>query len=432
MKARISLVLSIVTLIFTVPLLFCGCKKDEGTLKDVTLNEVAHSIFYAPQYVAIENGYFEEEGIKLKLVTGFGADKVMTALISGEAQIGFMGSESSIYAYNEGNSDYAVNFAQLTQRAGNFLVSRKPIDNFSWDMLKGTTILGGRAGGMPEMVLEYILKNNGIDISTDLEIVQNIDFGLTGGAFAGGQGDFTVEFEPHATALEKEGTGYVVASLGVDSGYVPYTAYSAKKSYINKNPEIIRPIDDPYMKTGGIAVLRGNIAPDSCVVKRSAVVPEMMVHEGPARVFDCEEDAIAAIKGGKIVAGDVVVIRYEGPKGGPGMREMLNPTSAIAGMGLGSSVALITDGRFSGASRGASIGHVCPEAAVGGPIALVKEGDLIKINIPENKLELAVSDEELAARRAEWKPREPKVTTGYLARYAKMVSDSCKGAVLEK
>lgn len=240
MKARVSLFLSIVMLIFTVPLLFCGCKKNEGTLKDVTLNEVAHSIFYAPQYVAIENGYFEEEGINLKLVTGFGADKVMTALISGEAQIGFMGSESSIYAYNEGNSDYAVNFAQLTQRAGNFLVSRKPIDNFSWDMLKGTTILGGRAGGMPEMVLEYILKNNGIDISTDLEIVQNIDFGLTGGAFAGGQGDFTVEFEPHATALEKEGTGYVVASLGVDSGYVPYTAYSAKKSYINKNPEIIQ------------------------------------------------------------------------------------------------------------------------------------------------------------------------------------------------
>lgn len=240
MKARVSLFSSIVMLIFTVPLLFCGCKKDEGTLKDVTLNEVAHSIFYAPQYVAIENGYFEEEGINLKLVTGFGADKVMTALISGEAQIGFMGSESSIYAYNEGNSDYAVNFAQLTQRAGNFLVSRKPIDNFSWDMLKGTTILGGRAGGMPEMVLEYILKNNGIDISTDLEIVQNIDFGLTGGAFAGGQGDFTVEFEPHATALEKEGTGYVVASLGADSGYVPYTAYSAKKSYINKNPEIIQ------------------------------------------------------------------------------------------------------------------------------------------------------------------------------------------------
>ena len=200
----------------------------------------------------------------------------------------------------------------------------------------------------------------------------------------------------------------------------------------NMNTDVIRPIDNPYSATGGIAVLKGNLAPDSCVVKRSAVVPEMMVHEGPARVFDCEEDAIAAIKGGKIVAGDVVVIRYEGPKGGPGMREMLNPTSAIAGMGLGSSVALITDGRFSGASRGASIGHVCPEAAVGGPIALVEEGDLIKINIPENKLELAVSDEELEARRAEWKPREPKVTTGYLARYAKMVSDSCKGAVLEK
>ena len=200
----------------------------------------------------------------------------------------------------------------------------------------------------------------------------------------------------------------------------------------NMNTDVIRPIDNPYSATGGIAVLKGNLAPDSCVVKRSAVVPEMMVHEGPARVFDCEEDAIAAIKGGKIVAGDVVVIRYEGPKGGPGMREMLNPTSAIAGMGLGSSVALITDGRFSGASRGASIGHVCPEAAVGGPIALVEEGDLIKINIPENKLELAVSDEELAARKAEWQPREPRVTTGYLARYAKMVSDSCKGAVLEK
>ena len=200
----------------------------------------------------------------------------------------------------------------------------------------------------------------------------------------------------------------------------------------NMNTDVIRTIDNPYSATGGIAVLKGNLAPDSCVVKRSAVVPEMMVHEGPARVFDCEEDAIAAIKGGKIVAGDVVVIRYEGPKGGPGMREMLNHTSAIAGMGLGSSVALITDGRFSGASRGASIGHVCPEAAVGGPIALVEEGDLIKINIPENKLELAVSDEELAARKAKWQPREPRVTTGYLARYAKMVSDSCKGAVLEK
>ena len=217
-----------------------GCKKTDGGLTKVTLNEVAHSIFYAPQYVAIEQGYFEDEGIELNLVTGFGADKVMTALISGEAQIGFMGSESSIYAYNEGNSDYAVNFAQLTQRAGNFLVSREYVEDFSWDMLKGSVVLGGRAGGMPEMVLEYILKNNGIDITSDLEIVQNIDFGLTSGAFAGGQGDFTVEFEPHATALEKEGSGYVVASLGVDSGYVPYTAYSAKKSFIKKNPDVIQ------------------------------------------------------------------------------------------------------------------------------------------------------------------------------------------------
>ncbi|WP_394282562.1 dihydroxy-acid dehydratase, partial [Frisingicoccus sp.] len=192
---------------------------------------------------------------------------------------------------------------------------------------------------------------------------------------------------------------------------------------VNKNPDVIRPIDHPYSETGGIAVLKGNIAPDSCVVKRSAVVPEMMVHEGPARVFDCEEDAIAAIKGGKIVAGDVVVIRYEGPKGGPGMREMLNPTSAIAGMGLGASVALITDGRFSGASRGASIGHVCPEAAVGGPIALVEEGDIIEINIPANTLNVRVSDEEMARRKAAWTPREPKVTSGYLARYASLVTE---------
>ena len=203
------------------------------------------------------------------------------------------------------------------------------------------------------------------------------------------------------------------------------------KGCVNKNPEIIRPVENPYSKTGGIAVLKGNLAPDTAVVKRSAVVPEMQVHEGPARVFDCEEDAIEAIRGGKIVAGDVVVIRYEGPKGGPGMREMLNPTSAIAGMGLGSSVALITDGRFSGASRGASIGHVSPEAAEGGPIALVEEGDLIRINIPEHKLELAVSDEELAHRKAAWTPREPKVTTGYLKRYAKMVSSANKGAILE-
>ena len=203
------------------------------------------------------------------------------------------------------------------------------------------------------------------------------------------------------------------------------------KDCVNLNPEVIRPIDNPYSTTGGLAVLRGNLAPDGSVVKRSAVVAEMMVHEGPARVFDCEEDAIAAIKGGKIVEGDVVVIRYEGPKGGPGMREMLNPTSAIAGMGLGSSVALITDGRFSGASRGASIGHVSPEAAVGGPIALVEEGDIISINIPELKLELKVSDEELAARKAKWQPREPKVTTGYLARYAAMVTSGNRGAILE-
>ena len=203
------------------------------------------------------------------------------------------------------------------------------------------------------------------------------------------------------------------------------------KGCVNKNPEIIRPVENPYSKTGGIAVLKGNLAPDTAVVKRSAVVPEMQVHEGPARVFDCEEDAIEAIRGGKIVAGDVVVIRYEGPKGGPGMREMLNPTSAIAGMGLGSSVALITDGRFSGASRGASIGHVSPEAAEGGPIALVEEGDLIRINIPEHKLEVVVSDEELVRRKAAWTPREPKVTTGYLKRYAKMVSSANKGAILE-
>ena len=200
---------------------------------------------------------------------------------------------------------------------------------------------------------------------------------------------------------------------------------------VNKDPDVIRQIENPYSETGGLAVLTGNLAPHGGVVKRSAVVEEMMIHEGPARVFDCEEDAIAAIKGGKIVAGDVVVIRYEGPKGGPGMREMLNPTSAIAGMGLGSSVALITDGRFSGASRGASIGHVSPEAAVGGPIALVEEGDIIKINIPENKIELAVSDELLAKRKAEWKPRKPKVTTGYLARYAALVTSGNRGAVLE-
>ena len=203
------------------------------------------------------------------------------------------------------------------------------------------------------------------------------------------------------------------------------------KDAVNKDPEVIRPLDHPNSETGGLAVLKGNLAPDGSVVKRSAVVDEMLVHEGPARVFDCEEDAIEAIKGGKIKEGDVVVIRYVGPKGGPGMPEMLNPTSAIAGMGLGSSVALITDGRFSGASRGASIGHVSPEAAVGGPIALVEEGDLIKIDIPGLKLELDVSEEELERRRNQWKPRQPEVTTGYLARYASMVTSGNRGAILE-
>ncbi len=203
------------------------------------------------------------------------------------------------------------------------------------------------------------------------------------------------------------------------------------KSCINKNPKVIRPVENPYSQTGGIAILKGNLAPDSAVVKRSAVAPEMLKHEGPARVYDCEEDAIAAIKGGKIVSGDVVVIRYEGPKGGPGMREMLNPTSAIAGMGLGSTVALITDGRFSGASRGASIGHACPEAAVGGPIALVEEGDIISIDIDNHRLDVKVSDEEMARRKANWQPRKPQVTTGYLARYAAMAAPASRGAILE-
>ena len=203
------------------------------------------------------------------------------------------------------------------------------------------------------------------------------------------------------------------------------------KNSVNLNSEVIRPVQNPFSKTGGIAILKGNLAPDSAVVKRSAVAPEMLKHEGPARVFDCEEDAVAAIKGGKIVAGDVVVIRYEGPKGGPGMREMLNPTSVIAGMGLGSEVALITDGRFSGASRGASIGHVCPEAATGGPIALVEEGDIILIDINNNRLDVKVSDEEMAARKAKWRPRVPEVTTGYLARYAAMAAPASKGAILE-
>lgn len=213
--------------------LISGCNKQEQTTTaqtPVTLNEVAHSIFYAPQYVAIENGYFAEEGIDLTLVTGFGADKVATALVSGEADIGFMGSESSIYIYNQNPEDYIVNFAQLTQRAGNFLVAREPMENFSWEDIKGTSVLGGRKGGMPQMVFEFILKKNNIDPAADLSIDQSIDFGSTAAAFTGNDADFTIEFEPSATALEDEGAGYVVASLGEASGYVPYTAYSVKQS----------------------------------------------------------------------------------------------------------------------------------------------------------------------------------------------------------
>ena len=214
----------------------------------VTLNEVAHSIFYAPQYVAIEEGYFEEEGIDLDLVTGFGADKTMTAVLSGEADIGFMGSESSIYVYSQNPGDYIVNFAQLTQRAGNFLVAREPMENFQWSDLRGSSVLGGRKGGMPQMVFEYILKKNNLDPETDMDIDQSIDFGSTAAAFSGGQGDFTVEFEPGATTLEREGVGYVVASLGVDSGYVPYTAYSAKQSFIEENPELIQGFTNALQK----------------------------------------------------------------------------------------------------------------------------------------------------------------------------------------
>ena len=252
MKRILSLLLAVTTMAF----LLCGCgtssvETDNVSLPSgtpVVLNEVAHSIFYAPMYVAIEEGYFTEEGIDLTLVTGFGADKTMTALLTDEADIGFMGSESTIYTYSEGASDYAVNFAQLTQRAGNFLVAREPIDDFEWDMLVGKNVLGGRAGGMPEMVFEYILKKNGIDPATDVIIDQSIDFGSTAAAFSGGQGDFSVEFEPHATSLEAKGDGYVVASLGEDSGYVPYTAFSAKKSYIENNPEVIQAFTNALQK----------------------------------------------------------------------------------------------------------------------------------------------------------------------------------------
>jgi NitT/TauT family transport system substrate-binding protein len=237
MKKFISITLVMALLL---SLFLTGCGTQSSGNQEVVLNEVAHSIFYAPMYVAIEEGYFEEEGIDLTLVTGFGADKTMTAVLSGEADIGFMGSESTIYTYLGDTDDYVVNFAQLTQRAGNFLVSRTPTEDFKWEDLKGTTVLGGRKGGMPEMVFEYILKINGIDPATDLTIDQSIDFGSTAAAFSGGQGDYTIEFEPHATSLETKGDGYVVASLGENSGYVPYTAFSAKSSYIDKNPEIIQ------------------------------------------------------------------------------------------------------------------------------------------------------------------------------------------------
>lgn len=225
-----------------------GCGEKSQGLTDVTLNEVAHSIFYAPQYAAIELGYFKDEGINLTLVNGAGADKVMTALISGDADIGFMGSEASVYVYQQGSDDYAVNFAQLTQRAGNFLVGRQAEENFSWENLRGKKVLGGRAGGMPQMIFEYILKKNGLDPKTDLTIDQSINFGLTAAAFTSNDADYTVEFEPFATGLEKEGNGVVVASLGVDSGYVPYTAYSAKKSYMEKNPEVIQGFTNAIQK----------------------------------------------------------------------------------------------------------------------------------------------------------------------------------------
>lgn len=249
-RSRKLLAIALCMCMLAVVLTGCGDKnasKSGGKTK-VVLNEVAHSIFYAPMYVAIEEGYFEENGIELELVTGFGADKTMTAVLTGEADIGFMGCESSVYTYAGGTEDYVVNFAQLTQRAGNFLVAREPIEDFSWDMLKGHTVLGGRAGGMPEMVFEYILLKNNIDPSNDLSIDQSIDFGSTAAAFSGGQGEFTVEFEPHATMLEKKGDGYVVASLGEDSGYVPYTSFSAKKSYIENNKKTIQAFTDALQK----------------------------------------------------------------------------------------------------------------------------------------------------------------------------------------
>lgn len=248
-KKWISLATAVVLAVTALPLGVFAAKKDEAKLAKVTLNEVAHSIFYAPQYVAIEEGYFKDEGLDLTLITGFGADKTMTAVISGEADIGFMGAEASIYAYQEGATDPVVNFAQLTQRAGNFLVAREEMPDFKWEDLKGRKVLGGRKGGMPEMVFEYILKQNSLDPQKDLSIDQSIDFGATAAAFTGDDSaDFTVEFEPSATALEKQGAGYVVASLGVDSGYVPYTSYSAKTSYMEKNPDIMQKFTDALQK----------------------------------------------------------------------------------------------------------------------------------------------------------------------------------------
>ena len=250
-KKWISLAAAVVLAVTALPMGVFAAKKDstEEKLTKVTLNEVAHSIFYAPQYVAIEEGYFKDEGLDLTLVTGFGADKTMTAVISGEADIGFMGAEASVYAYQEGATDPVVNFAQLTQRAGNFLVAREKMLDFKWEDMKGKKVLGGRKGGMPEMVFEYILRKNGLDPQKDLTIDQSIDFGSTAAAFTGDtSADFTVEFEPSATALEKEGAGYVVASLGVDSGYVPYTSYSAKTSYMEKNPEIIQKFTNALQK----------------------------------------------------------------------------------------------------------------------------------------------------------------------------------------
>lgn len=253
MKKHLSRFMALALCLTGVLITLAGCgnsekKETKDTMENVILNEVAHSIFYAPMYVAIEEGYFKEEGINLELVTGFGADKTMTAVLSGEADIGFMGPETTVYTRNEGSEDYVVNFAQLTQRAGNFLVAREELPDFTWDDLRGTEVLGGRKGGMPEMVFEYILRQNNIDPANDLSIDQSIDFGSTAAAFSGGKGDFSVEFEPGATALETEGDGYVVASLGVDSGYVPYTAFSAKSSYMEKNPDVIQKFTNALQK----------------------------------------------------------------------------------------------------------------------------------------------------------------------------------------